>query len=308
MQSEENHNNLKGLREDKGLSIESVASTLKLNTDVIKKLEESDFNNLGAYTYVRGYLNHYASLLGVDAQKYIDLIPKSNLEVPFVNTSSNNSKSFKLRKHSKSVFNYAIGTFIVIAVSFSGYYLLKTYSSTNNKSIEIVKSDSLEILPQSQTSISNDQISEDVSEETFHYSSLIPTNVTNDKGLNGDEIQLPEQNKEINEKQVEGDLTLTSTDLLSADLLITDKEVPLKAYNIIIDATETSWVKVENLDGNKLHNDLLKPGSISLSSDKPLHFRIGNEKKIKVTINGEEIDLSIYSSKDIADFNWPLES
>lgn len=297
MQSHENNNNnLKGLREDKGLSIESVASSLKLTTEVIKKLEESDFDNLGAYTYVRGYLNHYARLLGVDAQSYIDLIPKSKLEVPLVNTSSNNSKSIKLKRHSKNFFNYAIGTFIVIAVSFSGYYLLKNYSTLNNKNIEIVKSNSLDILPKSETSIATNQVSEDGSDESFHYSSIIPTDTSSDKQLESDEIQLPEQNKNSTET------------LPKIKLTTTNNEEPMALYNIIIDAKETSWIKVENLDGNKLHNDLLNPGSISLNSDKPIHFRIGNEKNVKVTINGEVIDLSTYSSKDIADFNWPTES
>ena len=79
------------------------------------------------------------------------------------------------------------------------------------------------------------------------------------------------------------------------------------SYEIIIQTDETSWVKVEEQGGKKLHNDLLKPGAITLQSDKPLHFRIGNEDNVSVKINGKEIDLSKYSRKNIADFNWPIE-
>ncbi|MFK8011633.1 MAG: helix-turn-helix domain-containing protein [Marinicellaceae bacterium] len=300
MQSEEN-NNLKGLRKDKGLSIESVASTLKLTPDVIRKLEDSQFEELGAFTYVRGYLNNYANLLGVEAQEYIDLIPHSKIEVPLINTSSNNTKSIKLKRHSKNIMNYAIGTFMVVAVCFSGYYLLKNYANPNTDNIEIVKSDDLEIRPESQTSLSNTANTSDENDSAFHYSSLIPTDESSNQKLVENEIALPVFNENLSDEVViESEKESGSEDL-------TDQERVMN-YNIVIGATETSWVKVEDSDGVKLHNDLLKPGSISISSDKPVHFRIGNEKNVKVTINGESINLSEFSKKDIADFNWPQES
>jgi len=293
MQSDEFNNNLKELREDKGLSIESVSSTLKLTTEVIKKLENSEFKSLGAYTYIRGYLNHYADLLGVDAQQYIDLIPKSEFEVPLVNTKSNNTNRIKFKRQSKNLFNYAIGTFIVVAVSFSGYYLLKNYAGFKSNTTEIVKSNDLEILPQDQNLENLDKPEE--AQENYHYSSLIPIDDISKNATSEDEILIPPQDNDDSE------------DIIENSVIETNDSLSEMAYNIIIEASETSWVKVEHLDGNKLHNDLLQPGSISLESNQPIHFRIGNEKNVNITINGESIDLSNFSSKDIADFNWPLE-
>jgi len=297
MQSEENkNNNLKKLRKDKGLSIESVSGSLKLTTDVIRKLEASEFESLGAYTYVRGYLSHYAKLLGVEAQQFIDLIPKSSKEIPLINTNSNNNKSFKLKKHSKNFINYAVGTFVVVAISFSGYYLLKNYTKNTNN-IEIVEKDTLEIRPKEQNIPITDNRESTAEDQAFHYSSIIPTENSPTGKVTDDRIEIPVKNNSLNEN---GNL--------DSDLNEKDEGIPQYSYNIIIEAEETSWVKVEHEDGNKLHNDLLKPGTISLNSDKPVHFRIGNEKKVKVTINGEQINLSEFSRKDIADFNWPIES
>ena len=301
MQSEENNNNLRTLREAKGLTIESVASQLKLTTEVIKKLESSDFENLGAYTYIRGYLNHYARLLGVDSQQYIDLIPKSKLVVPLINTKSNNSTTIKLKRQSKNFLNYAIGTFVVVAVSFSGYYLLKNYISPVNNNIEIVNPADLNMIPIDQSIDLNKQSSDEKDNDTFHYSSIIPTGVS----AKDDVITL---DSEVDQRS-EAEVVQSSQDSIpESEIDLDEIKLPEALYNIVIDASETSWVKVESTDGNKLHNDLLKPGSISLSSDKPLHFRIGNETKVKVTINGEDINISNFASKDIADFNWPFES
>jgi cytoskeleton protein RodZ len=303
MPSEKNNNNLRKLREDKGLSLESVASQLKLTAEVIKKLETSDFESLGAYTYVRGYLNHYARLLDVDAQPYVDLIPKST--VPLVNTKSNNSSTIKFKRQSKNFLSYAIGTFVVVAVSFSGYYLLKNYTNPSKNSVEIVQPSDLDILPITQSIDTNKAETDGKENDSFHYSSIIPTDVVKDSS---EDVSLDSKVDQ------ESEPTIDSQNLMPESIMdetVTETansiEDPIALYNIIINASETSWVKVENSDGKKLHNDLLKPGSISLSSDKPVHFRIGNEKKVKVTINGEEINISDYASKDIADFNWPFD-
>ena len=289
MQSDDNkHNNLKKLRKDKGLSIADVGRSLKLTTEVIQKLEHSDFKNFGAFTYIRGYINHYSSLLGVDPERYIELIPKSEIEVPLVNTSSTTTKGIKLKRQSKNIISYVIGTFLVVGISFSGWYLLSNY--TNNKNIEIVKSNNLEILPKNENT--GNAVINDVTEDAFHYSSLIPTKDESiSESLDDNEIVIPPQNT-----------------ILVSETSLKDNQTDVMAYKIIIEASETSWVKVEHLDGSKLHNDLLKPGSITIDANQAVHFRIGNEKNVKLSINGEEIDLSKYSNQDIADFNWPIES
>jgi cytoskeleton protein RodZ len=302
------NNNLKKIRTDKGLSVQEVANKLKLTTDVINKLESSEFENLGAYTYIRGYINHYTSLLGVDAQQYLDLVDKSKHDVPLVNTGSNLTKGIKLRRQSKSFANYVLGTFVVILVSFSGWYLLKNYTGfakNKSKNIELVMDQNdLAIKPQNETSVENDSIitnenslNQEGDKETYHYSSLIPATDLDNQEKNTedkDEIAIPNQTtQDVSNETVNEEKALDASNY---------------KYQISIEALETSWVKVEHEDGSKLHNDLLQPGLVSFQSNDPVHFRIGNGDKVKVTINGEEVDLSKYSRKNIADFTWPVDS
>jgi cytoskeleton protein RodZ len=301
--SDENNiddNDLKQLRNGKGLSLSEVSDQLKLTKDVITKLEKSQFNELGAYAYVRGYLNHYARLLGVDAQKYLDLVPKSKIDVTLVNTSSQLSKSIKLKRHSTNMANYMIGTFVVVAISFSGWFLLKNYSGISNKpttSIEITQpiTDNFQNDNSTAEMAVNTQDAEQ--QESYHYSSLIPSEEQNknvDSANNIDESQLL-----IPQKQTVDDKPAS---------LEKNNKINDIAYEIKVIASETSWVKIEKLDGTKLHNDLLKPGEIIVHSNEAVHFRIGNGDNIKVSINGEEINLSSYTKKNIADFKWPLDS
>lgn len=295
--NENNNNNLKTLRIDKGLSIEEIAEELKLSTDVIKKLESGQFSELGAFPYVRGYLNNYTKLLGVDAQPYIDMVPKSEINIPSVNTSHSMAKGIKLKRRSKSVMNYVLGTSILIAVSVSGWFVLKNYmkSSRPTQSIEIVETDSLEITPQKNSGLADEAKSEE--DGNYHYSSLIPSL---DKS-NADDDSTETQNQSIQANSDNG-MNLEIPQKVEQEV----QKIPPSKYTISITAAQTSWVKVENFDGNKLHNDLLKPGTIVLESEQPVHFRIGNTKNVKIEINGEALKLSDFSKKNIADFNWPI--
>jgi len=312
-----NNNNLAQLRQAKGLSQSEIANQLKLSITVINKIENSDFKALGAYTYVRGYITNYANFLEVDPQQYLDLVPMEDFIVPLVNTHSNHTKSIKLKRHSKNMASYLIGTFVVLAISFSGWFLLKNYTNhnKNNKATEIVDTNIIEILPKENTITIPVNSQNAHQEESYHLSSIIPT-----ESLNNDIQAIPKKedalsNEPLNENNLNSikdgnkQSTSTETSLINSNNTEDDsKQIEQLTYEITIQTDETSWVKVEQIEGEKLHNDLLKPGSITLQSDKPLHFRIGNEDKVKIIINGKEIDTSEFSSKNIADFNWPVES
>ncbi len=51
-------------REHQGMTVEQAAESMRVNVSVIKALEEGRFSELGAPVFARGYLRHYAELLG----------------------------------------------------------------------------------------------------------------------------------------------------------------------------------------------------------------------------------------------------
>lgn len=63
---------LRQAREAAGLSIEQVASQLKMTVRAVANLEADDFSSLGAPVFVRGQLRSYARLLGVDVESFLE--------------------------------------------------------------------------------------------------------------------------------------------------------------------------------------------------------------------------------------------
>lgn len=57
---------LKNAREAKGLSIEQVADRLCFTPQRVRNIENSDFSNMPAKAYARGYVQSYAKLLQLD--------------------------------------------------------------------------------------------------------------------------------------------------------------------------------------------------------------------------------------------------
>lgn len=67
---------LKRLRNEKNISIAEVAARMYLNQNVIETLEQDDHDNLPGPLYVYGYLQHYAKILDVPADRLVAIYKK----------------------------------------------------------------------------------------------------------------------------------------------------------------------------------------------------------------------------------------
>lgn len=59
------------IRQQKGYSIEYVASKLHLRTRIIELIEAGDFNSLPEPVFVKGYLRAYSKLLGISPEPFL---------------------------------------------------------------------------------------------------------------------------------------------------------------------------------------------------------------------------------------------
>ena len=57
---------LRSAREDKNISLEDAAKDVKISKRYLKALEEGDYSDFPAQTYIKGFLTNYAKYLGLD--------------------------------------------------------------------------------------------------------------------------------------------------------------------------------------------------------------------------------------------------
>ena len=63
---------LRDARTAAGLSVQEVATRLRMPVHVVQALEEGRWQVIGASVFVRGQLRSYARLLGVDVEPFLD--------------------------------------------------------------------------------------------------------------------------------------------------------------------------------------------------------------------------------------------
>ena len=86
---------LKEEREKKGLTLEQMAKTIRLRTQIIEALESEDWNELPAQVFVKGFIRSYTQTLGLDKNTVMSLYEKS---VPPVDESPKPLMEAKKRK------------------------------------------------------------------------------------------------------------------------------------------------------------------------------------------------------------------
>lgn len=72
---------LRRTREQLGLSVDDIASELRLSGFQIQALEDDDWTQLPGTTYARGYLRSYARLLGLDADQLMAGASTQEIEI-----------------------------------------------------------------------------------------------------------------------------------------------------------------------------------------------------------------------------------
>ncbi len=76
---------LREAREQKGISLEEVSETTKIQPRYLKSLEEGDFTPFAGKVYARGALKNYAEAIGMDPQEVIHLYHEAMKQVEVVN-------------------------------------------------------------------------------------------------------------------------------------------------------------------------------------------------------------------------------
>lgn len=67
---------LANLRQQKGYSVDYVASKLHLRVNIIESIEAGDFSSLPQPVFIKGYLRAYAKLLGASPDPYLMVYKK----------------------------------------------------------------------------------------------------------------------------------------------------------------------------------------------------------------------------------------
>jgi len=276
---------LRDAREEKGLTIESVAAELRLNVDLIRALEHNDTSNLPSKIFVMGYLRSYARLLSVDESvlEQLDLSEihqTVDVKSTFSRPPEKNSKHLSIRLVTYLI---TIGMLSLLVV----WWLSMQNDVTKMASVDDTQQQELATENSLSLPIGNmEQFEQSPDEEVVA-------------------VQQPEiADKNDSEVNV---TTTTSADsvaeaVIEVDVVESDKE-PIAQSQLTITYLEDSWTEISDADDNRLLYGLYKQGKeVVVNGVAPFTLFFGFAPGVVVSHNEEQVDHSPYHRKGVARF------
>lgn len=321
---------LRAAREKQKLSVQDVASQLRLGIKQVEALESDRYDKLPQPSIVRGFIRNYAKLLKVDAAPILDaystLVPNTAPQSFAVKSNANasvigeNRANFSFKSFIGLLFTFAL------VVCFFYYYtqVIKPNVATDLSNINApaVESDahpenssefalpaaerqadaatSIE-LPTPESNITNapPPSAEGAASSTTGTSPTaeptLPTTAT-------PTTQAPSSINVIAAPAVKPSITPAPAALPAPAEPNTSQPAPeIKRTQLVIDATEETWVNVTDASGKQVYSKVLAGGtSETITATPPLSITVGNAQATSISVNGKPLDLLAHTRDKVA--------
>jgi len=278
---------LREAREAKGLSIQEVASQLRLQQRLIEALEEDNEAALPPATFVSGYLRSYARLLAIPEETVLPP-SRSDSEPPLVATIAHKGEASSRDWPARLITYLVIGAIIVSAAM----WLVSQRNTEEEPVAAAAKPQVMEqggnvslALPEMAQSVSP---AADENTEAAAEQEAAPPAETAEAAPTVDETSAPKAQPEVTATQAAGPSPLTDA-------------TPQSKLELRYAAD--SWTEVTDNAGRQLAYGLIKAGQVVvLRGEAPFRVFLGYAPGVNVYYNGDLFDHSPFQRRDVARF------
>lgn len=124
---------LKNTRERKGFSIDKVSEKTKIHPRYINAIEENNFSEFSAETYIKGFLISYAKVLEIEPKEIIDLylqtIGKKSEDITIEKSDTEQISVSTRNFHFKKI-GIILGILILLIISYNLFFAKSNTDST----------------------------------------------------------------------------------------------------------------------------------------------------------------------------------
>nr|MDH3163436.1 DUF4115 domain-containing protein [Bacillus licheniformis] len=274
-------NRLKEAREEKGMSLDDLQATTKIQKRYLTALEEGNYDIIPGKFYVRAFIKQYAEAVGLDSEHLFEEFKK---DIP---NSYNDEVSEKLssikpqRELPKSASKalellptllVATGVIVVIAII---YVIVQAVNGGGNQQAEGPKTEE----SQSKYDVSKDS---PLTKENQQNTDAQKDSAESDKEKKD---QQSDENDKLTIKATASEGSSTTYEVSGSDKL----ELEVKA-------SENSWVRVRDEKGSSLKEGMMKKGETfqkNITDQSQIDLRIGYAPGVEIKINGEVLSYKL---------------
>ncbi len=326
---------LKQTRQELGLTIEEVAERLKLRVTVVREIEDNCCDD-SQTTFVRGYIRSYAKLVGLDADKVLN----TYVDTYQVETIEHQMQSFSKKTSRQQLDNRVMNlTWVIfsVVVGITAIWWWQNQPRDELITSELAELENTEFLaPETDSSSSTSLESNLANDSTNQFFEEVEVNDP-DLLVASSETEMPINAELVTQLPNDGDVLVETVEPQSSvtkdivaveqvemsEFFVPDKEGSdsLVSAEVVTDSdaeqvtilqtmqltfTDECWVDIQDANGKKLLMGIKSVGdNVELKGEPPFKLVIGAPLSVNLIFEGEDIDLSKYSPRQVARFTLP---
>ena len=298
---------LRELRDKKNLSIQDVASQLRLDPQIIEALEKDDYGSFPADTYIRGYLRNYAKLIGIDGDEIISVYESEAPEPPEIIPDVKHSTQVSSSDKPVKAFTYLI-TFILVLLLFIWAYQSNFGINRGSKLLPI---------PTSPNGVTQPATNQGKTTSPVEPKTPVTSPAEVPKEVKEVPAPSPQPAPSITaETPAAGEpattaatATVTGENTQATDS--TDSNGTDNSNNKAMPGPDTlyfkinadCWIEVHDRFGKEVYVNLARTGDeIYLNGFAPFQVKLGNAQGVVLEFNNKPFDPAPYTTRGIAKF------
>ncbi|EZP43045.1 Membrane protein [Stenotrophomonas sp. RIT309] len=259
---------LRQAREAAGLTLEDVGQRLRMPVQVVKSLEQEQWQKLGAPVFVRGQLRSYARLLGVDVSELLEQAQVGPVVPP---TLVSHTHTPRARRIAENLGRRALYVGITAVLAVPVWFATRGHfdgaaPSPNTASLDVIPA-AVPVTPAGPGS-----------------AAAAPAEVA------------------------AAPVTKPTATPYVASLAPVPRAAPAAAANLDMQFSGDSWVDIAGPDGGSVEKALIKAGETrSFTPGQVARVTLGNASAVQVQQNGAIVDLTPYQRANVARFQVSSE-
>jgi cytoskeleton protein RodZ len=264
---------LKQARLKRKLTLAAVAEAINLDAKLLGDIEQEQAGHI-ALVYRKGYIQTYARFLQISDKEILALVSSNDVQEPVVrNIFSEPPKRNPMDKWLRAT-SYVLASLLIGTLAWQFTHEAVRLSQNGSR---------------------------------LHNNGTNAPNVESTKAQ-GQEISGPVNASIAQLGVLHGSDAGAPDTAEQAWAAVTQPVLPDGEHRLHISVSADSWIEITDANGQELETDLLRGGSDKEYQGKP-PFRLlfGRASAVRLTMDGEPVDLAAYTSDDVAQLTWPQE-
>jgi cytoskeletal protein RodZ len=274
-------NEIRRIREEKGLTLEDVTEVVKIRTNFLEDIENGNFENFPSGVYVRGFIKSYLRFLGAEDlwsqyKPYLyseDIIDTSEL---VLGTLTPPAKGFK---HNSRVWIIAVLLVLIAGLSFYGISIMR--NDTDNRSlVSAVEEETQGQVPNAGDSVVvNDNLTseEDTLQDTGQVASETGTQ------------SLSDTDKPVSEDLVSAEPEGPAQNVIAEPEEEIEEKTPAPEPVLVLSTTNDCWVRVAGENSTIYEGIIGGNNTREFVISERVTVTYGRPASINVTFMGESL-------------------